>query len=178
MSGDSQHPQHALLRLSGEVGTKARATRRQFRDRLAANVRDALATLPREASLQVEHDRLYVRLAEGVNGAIEQPVSWDYIWGDALSELANRKPHARIVNLETSITLSDEPWPGKSVHYRMHPANARCLRPAALSRQSRLSTARRARGTGNPGVAVALAPSRSLAASAGQIGESGKGRGA
>ena len=65
MSGDSQHPQHALLRLSGEVGTKARATRRQFRDRLAANVRDALATLPGEASLQVEHDRLYVRLAEG-----------------------------------------------------------------------------------------------------------------
>jgi thiamine biosynthesis protein ThiI len=45
------HPRHALLRLSGEVGTKARATRRQFRDRLAANVRDALATLPGAARL-------------------------------------------------------------------------------------------------------------------------------
>ena len=39
--GDAEHPQLALLRFSGEVGTKARATRQQFRSRLVQNLRDA-----------------------------------------------------------------------------------------------------------------------------------------
>jgi poly-gamma-glutamate synthesis protein (capsule biosynthesis protein) len=36
------------------------------------------------------------------------------------------------VNLETSITTSDEFWPDKGVHYRMHPGNVGCLEPARI----------------------------------------------
>jgi poly-gamma-glutamate capsule biosynthesis protein CapA/YwtB (metallophosphatase superfamily) len=74
----------------------------------------------------------YVRLAERKSGALSKPVSFDYIWGDALGELARRRPDARIVNLETAVTTSDDPWPGKGVHYRMHPANVPCLAAASL----------------------------------------------
>lgn len=73
----------------------------------------------------------YVRLAEAKNGAIARPVSWDYIWGDALQELSRREPHARIVNLETAIT-SSENWEPKGINYRMHPANAGCLSAARI----------------------------------------------
>ncbi|HUH91770.1 MAG TPA: CapA family protein [Casimicrobiaceae bacterium] len=74
----------------------------------------------------------YVRLAEEESGPIPKPVGFDYVWGDALAELARRRPDARIVNLETAVTTSGEPWPGKGVHYRMHPANVPCLAAAAL----------------------------------------------
>lgn len=36
-------------------------------------------------------------------------------------------PDARVLNLETSITTSAAFAPGKSIHYRMHPANTGCL---------------------------------------------------
>jgi poly-gamma-glutamate synthesis protein (capsule biosynthesis protein) len=74
----------------------------------------------------------YVDLAQRRNGPIPRPVDWPYVWGDALSELARVAPDARIVNLETAITVSDEPWPGKGIHYRMHPDNVRCLIAAQL----------------------------------------------
>jgi poly-gamma-glutamate synthesis protein (capsule biosynthesis protein) len=74
----------------------------------------------------------YVRLAEEQSGPIARPVSFDYVWGDALAELARVQPDARIVNLETAVTTSEEPWPGKGVHYRMHPANVPCLAAASL----------------------------------------------
>ncbi len=74
------------------------------------------------------HDaRGYVRLAEEVNGPLPQPVDDAYIWGDALDALARAGPDARIINLETSITTSAEAWPGKAIHYRMHPRNIGCL---------------------------------------------------
>jgi poly-gamma-glutamate synthesis protein (capsule biosynthesis protein) len=38
----------------------------------------------------------------------------------------------RIVNLETSITCSEHPWPDKEVHYRMHPGNVGCLTAAHI----------------------------------------------
>ena len=38
-----------------------------------------------------------------------------------------RRPDARIVNLETAVTAAATPWPGKGIHYRMHPANIGCL---------------------------------------------------
>jgi poly-gamma-glutamate synthesis protein (capsule biosynthesis protein) len=68
-----------------------------------------------------------VALAEEANGSIPRPVSPEYIWGDALAELNRVAPDARIINLETSVTTSDEFWPGKGIHYRMHPRNIRCL---------------------------------------------------
>ncbi len=74
----------------------------------------------------------YVSLAERASGPIARPVAFGYIWGDALAELDRAKPDARIVNLETSVTASDEAWPQKGIHYRMHPANVGCLTAAKL----------------------------------------------
>jgi poly-gamma-glutamate synthesis protein (capsule biosynthesis protein) len=65
----------------------------------------------------------YVQLAEESGGPIERPVTFDYIWGDALAELARRKPDARIINLETAVTAAEDAWPAKGIHYRMHPGN-------------------------------------------------------
>ncbi|MCX5772509.1 MAG: CapA family protein [Candidatus Hydrogenedentes bacterium] len=79
------------------------------------------------------HDaRDYVGLAKSANGPIVRPVSFEYIWGDALRELDEANPDLRIVNLETSITTSDEFWPRKPVHYRMHPQNVGCLTAARI----------------------------------------------
>ena len=73
----------------------------------------------------------YLELAERAWGPIPRPVGFSYVWGDALAELETRAPDLRIVNLETSITTSDEPWP-KGINYRMHPRNAPCLSAAHL----------------------------------------------
>lgn len=74
----------------------------------------------------------YVELAEEASGAIPKQVDLSYIWGDALTELARRAPDVRIINLETAVTTSDDAWPGKGVHYRMHPANVGYLRAAGI----------------------------------------------
>jgi poly-gamma-glutamate capsule biosynthesis protein CapA/YwtB (metallophosphatase superfamily) len=78
----------------------------------------------------VRDAREYVALAERANGPIARPVSPTYIWGDALAELERLAPDARIINLETSVTTSDEAWPGKAIYYRMHPFNVDCLTAA------------------------------------------------
>jgi poly-gamma-glutamate capsule biosynthesis protein CapA/YwtB (metallophosphatase superfamily) len=67
--------------------------------------------------------RVYVELAVEANGEIPQPVDWSWPWGDALELLATAGCDARIINLETSITTSDDYAKGKAVHYRMNPAN-------------------------------------------------------
>jgi poly-gamma-glutamate synthesis protein (capsule biosynthesis protein) len=76
--------------------------------------------------------RTYVDIAERANGPIPRAVEPAYVWGDALAELDRIRPHARIVNLETAVTASDTPWPGKGINYRMHPANVSCLAAARL----------------------------------------------
>jgi poly-gamma-glutamate capsule biosynthesis protein CapA/YwtB (metallophosphatase superfamily) len=76
--------------------------------------------------------RGYVKLAEEVNGPIEQPVSFAYIWGDALEELDRAAPHVRLINLETSITDSNDYWKGKGINYRMHPRNIASLTAAGI----------------------------------------------
>lgn len=80
----------------------------------------------------VQDAREYVRLAEAANGPIARPVALDYPWGDALVELADLAPDLRIVNLETALTASGTPWPGKGIHYRMNPAHVGCLRAARV----------------------------------------------
>jgi poly-gamma-glutamate synthesis protein (capsule biosynthesis protein) len=75
--------------------------------------------------------REYVRLAEQHSGAAPRGAAPDYIWGDALAEWARMAPAARLVNLETSITRSDDYEP-KGINYRMHPENVGCLRAAHL----------------------------------------------
>jgi poly-gamma-glutamate capsule biosynthesis protein CapA/YwtB (metallophosphatase superfamily) len=75
----------------------------------------------------VRDARGYVEIAERANGPIPRPVKFDYIWGDALEELDRVKADVRIINLETSVTSSDDFWPGKGIHYRMHPGNIGCI---------------------------------------------------
>jgi poly-gamma-glutamate synthesis protein (capsule biosynthesis protein) len=74
--------------------------------------------------------RSYVEMAESVNGPIPRPVDYSWPWGDALRVLDDAAPDVRVVNLETSVTRSDEFAPGKAVHYRMDPANLPCLAAA------------------------------------------------
>jgi poly-gamma-glutamate synthesis protein (capsule biosynthesis protein) len=74
----------------------------------------------------------YVRLAEGVNGPIPRPVTCSYLWGAALEEFRRAGPDLRIINLETAVTTSEDDWPGKGIHYRMHPENASCLKEAEI----------------------------------------------
>jgi poly-gamma-glutamate synthesis protein (capsule biosynthesis protein) len=74
---------------------------------------------------------VYVELAERTSGHIGRPVDFPYVWGDALTEIAEQAPDLVIVNLETSITTSELPLP-KGINYRMHPANAACLTAAGI----------------------------------------------
>lgn len=74
----------------------------------------------------------YVELAERATGPLPRAVDPAYIWGDALAELQRVAPDARIINLETAVTTSDEYWRGKGINYRMHPANVPCLTAAGI----------------------------------------------
>jgi poly-gamma-glutamate synthesis protein (capsule biosynthesis protein) len=73
----------------------------------------------------------YVALAEHAHGPIPRKVAPAYIWGVALDELDRRSPVARIVNLETSITTSEDAAP-KGINYRMHPSNMGVLSAARI----------------------------------------------
>lgn len=73
----------------------------------------------------------YVELAERANGRIARPVDAAYVWGDALDVLERRRPDARIINLETSVTTCEDAHP-KGINYRMHPDNAAVLTAARI----------------------------------------------
>ena len=74
----------------------------------------------------------YVKIAEEINGPIQKPVNFAYIWGDAIEELDKRAPHVKLINLETSITTSSDYWKSKGIHYRMHPKNIASLKAAGI----------------------------------------------
>jgi poly-gamma-glutamate synthesis protein (capsule biosynthesis protein) len=76
--------------------------------------------------------RSYVEFAEAGTGRIPRAVHPAYIWGDTLSELDRRNPQARIINLETAVTTSEDALPGKGIHYRMHPENVASLTAARI----------------------------------------------
>lgn len=92
-----------------------------------------LSVDPQLYEAYVNDARDYVRLAERKNGEINKPVSYTYPWGDALEVWDRVNPQARIINLETSITKHPQPWPGKQVQYRMHPANVAVLTAASIN---------------------------------------------
>jgi poly-gamma-glutamate synthesis protein (capsule biosynthesis protein) len=73
----------------------------------------------------------YVRLAEAAHGPIPKPVGFSYVWGAALGELERVRPDVRIINLETSVTRSDE-CVSKGVNYRMSPENFPCISAARI----------------------------------------------
>lgn len=73
----------------------------------------------------------YVRLAERANGPVPRHVDPSYIWGAAFDEWDRMRPDARIVNLETAITHSED-YVAKGINYRMSPENADCLAAARI----------------------------------------------
>ena len=87
---------------------------------------------PRIYEAFVKDARDYVTLAERINGPIDQPVSYPYIWGDAIDIWKQIEPVIKIINLETSITSNAHPWLGKGINYRMHPKNIKVLTSAGI----------------------------------------------
>lgn len=73
----------------------------------------------------------YVALAERAHGPIPRPADPGYPWGDALPVLDRIRPDARIINLETSVTTSEDAEP-KGINYRMHPGNVPVLMAAGI----------------------------------------------
>ena len=73
----------------------------------------------------------YVSLAEQANGPIPRHAKPAYVWGTALDEFDRMQPNFRIINLETSITRSDD-YVQKGINYRMSPDNADCLSAARI----------------------------------------------
>ncbi len=86
---------------------------------------------PRLYESYVRSAKGYVELAEELTGPFDTPVDFPYIWGDALEELDHVLPDVRIINLETSVTRSEDRAP-KGIHYRMHPDNIPCLTAAKI----------------------------------------------
>jgi len=113
-------PRLATLFLAGDVMTGRGI------DQVLAHPGD-----PRLYEPEMMSARGYVALAESANGPIPKPVAFDYVWGDALDDLRKRQPAARIVNLETAVTQSDQPAP-KGINYRMNPANVPVLTAAGI----------------------------------------------
>jgi len=77
----------------------------------------------------VKHAHTYVDLAVKQNGPLSQgelrSKGFNYIWGDMIDELRN--VDYLIINLETSLTTSEEWAQYKGIHYRCHPLNVKCL---------------------------------------------------
>jgi len=73
----------------------------------------------------------YVALAEQANGPIPRSGDYAYIWGAAREVLDRERPDTRIINLETSITTSEDADP-KGINYRMHPGNVPVLAAARI----------------------------------------------
>lgn len=96
---------------------------------------DQILPHPNEPTLYesyIKNAKDYVTLAERVNGKIAKPVSFDYVWGDALLEFNKIKPDIKIINLETSITQNNAYWKNKGINYRMHPQNIEVLTAAKI----------------------------------------------
>jgi poly-gamma-glutamate capsule biosynthesis protein CapA/YwtB (metallophosphatase superfamily) len=96
---------------------------------------DQILPSPCDPALHESHvrdARRYVDLAVRANGTIPRAAAWDYIWGDALAALDQAGTDARVINLETAITRSDDFQSDKGIHYRMHPGNIRCLGAARI----------------------------------------------
>jgi poly-gamma-glutamate synthesis protein (capsule biosynthesis protein) len=121
IEGTSMLPGHISLFLSGDVMTGRGI------DQVLPHPGN-----PRLYEPYVKDARDYVVIAEQANGPIPKPVDFSYIWGDALKVLEHESPDVRIVNLETSITQSNEYWPGKGINYRMHPDNIPCITSAGI----------------------------------------------
>ncbi len=80
----------------------------------------------------IESARTFVELAERRNGPLPAERGAAFVWGDLLAEFTDPAVDLRLVNLETALTTSAVPWPGKKIHYRCHPGNVATLQAAGL----------------------------------------------
>jgi len=87
--------------------------------------------LPHPIPNEVEHGRSisalgdHLRAGLGVRG-LSDTNKLERVWGTTLPLF--KEADARLINLETSVTTSDTPWPSKVFHYRMHPQNIDLLK--------------------------------------------------
>lgn len=96
---------------------------------------DQILRFPGRPELHEEYvrdARRYVELAERVNGPIPRGVEPTWPWGSALEAMEEYGPAVRVMNLETSVTTSDDVALGKAVNYRMAPANLDVLKVAGV----------------------------------------------
>ncbi len=68
--GDDAGAQQVLLRFSGDISTKAKATRHQFERRLLHNLRDALASRGFAPRVRLSHNRIFVELPPGADPTV------------------------------------------------------------------------------------------------------------
>ena len=68
--GDDAGAQLVLLRFSGDISTKARATRHQFVRRLLHNLRDGLDSQGIAPRVRLSHDRIFVELPPGADPTV------------------------------------------------------------------------------------------------------------
>ena len=73
----------------------------------------------------------YVLLAGQANGPISRRNGSSYVWGAARDQLERMQPDARIINLETAVTRSND-RANKGINYRVSPENAECLVAAKI----------------------------------------------
>jgi len=83
-----------LLRLSGEVSTKARPTRRAFVVQLVRNVKDALASEGIAATVERRHDRVLVETADA-----RVPALLARVFGVQSASRAERRPVASLADV-------------------------------------------------------------------------------
>jgi thiamine biosynthesis protein ThiI len=107
-----------LLRLSGEVSTKARPTRRAFVVRLARNVKDALASEGIEGAVTRRHERLLVESADA-----RAPGVLARVFGVQSVSRAERHP---VASLDDVVGLGAERF-GEAVRGRRFAVRARSV---------------------------------------------------
>ena len=124
---DEKHAPLALLRFSGEIGTKGRATRLQFRRRLVQNLKDALATHALPARLDVSHERIFVELPEHAPGPSAAAAPYEHplsrIFGVQSISFAERRPATGL----DEIVRAGEPFFRERVRGRRFAVRARRL---------------------------------------------------
>lgn len=133
-SGTRGRAQRSLRRGSSESGTGGAVTLFLCGDVMLGRGIDQILAHPSDPALHenfVRDARRYLALAEDASGRIPRKVEASYVWGEALRQWRLRRPDVRIINLETSITRHDVPWP-KGINYRMHPKNIAVLTEADI----------------------------------------------
>ena len=86
--------QHALVRFSGDISTKARVTRRIFVKRMVGNLRDALRSQGLPPNVRASRDRVFVELPAGETGEVLARV-----FGVQSVSLVERRPARRLEDL-------------------------------------------------------------------------------